>query len=38
MGDYIKLISKEKKNIYIPKKVGELSEYIRKEIESNNKA
>ena len=36
MGDYIKLISKEKKNIYVPKKVAELSEYIRKEIESKN--
>ncbi len=36
MGDYIKLISCDKKNYYVPKNVAELSEYIRKEIESNN--
>ena len=28
MGDYIKLISKEKKNIYVPKKVAQLSEEL----------
>jgi hypothetical protein len=35
MGEYIQLISQDKKNIYLPKKVAELSEYMRKEIESN---
>ena len=35
MGEYIQLVSQDKKNIYLPKKVAELSEYMRKEIESN---
>ena len=35
MSDYVQLISKEKKNYYVPKKVAELSEYMKKEIESN---
>jgi hypothetical protein len=34
MTDYAKLISSDLKNIYLPKNVAELSEYLRKEIES----
>ena len=35
MSDFIQLISKDKKNYYIPKRVAYLSEYLKKEIESN---
>ena len=35
MSDYIQLISKDKKNYYIPKRIAYLSEYLKKEIESN---
>lgn len=33
MADYIMLVSKESKIIYIPKGVGKISEYINKELE-----
>ena len=35
MSEYVQLISKEKKNYYIPKRIAYLSEYLKKEIESN---
>ena len=37
MTDYIQLISKDKKNYYIPKRIANLSEYMKKEIESKTK-
>jgi len=33
MTDYIQLISKDKKNYYLPKRIAYLSEYLKKEIE-----
>ena len=35
MNEYVKLISSDKKNYYIPKRIAYLSEYMKKEIESN---
>ena len=35
MTDYIQIISKDKKNYYLPKRIAYLSEYLKKEIESN---
>ena len=35
MTEYVQLISKEKKNYYIPKRIAYLSEYLKKEKESN---
>ena len=38
MNEYIQLISSDKKNYYIPKRIAYLSEYMKKEIESNTKS
>ena len=35
MTEYIQLISSDKKNYYVPKRIAYLSEYMKKEIESN---
>ena len=35
MNEYIQLISSDKKNYYVPKRIAYLSEYMKKEIESN---
>ena len=37
MDEYVKLISSDKKNYYIPKRIANLSEYMKKEIESKYK-
>ena len=38
MNEYIQLISSDKKNYYIPKRIAYLSEYMKKEIKSNKKS
>ena len=37
MDEYVKLISSDKKNYYIQKRIANLSEYMKKEIESKYK-
>ena len=37
MTEYIQLISSDKKNYYVPKRIAYLSEYMKKEIESKIK-
>ena len=37
MDEYVKLISSDKKNYYILKRIANLSEYMKKEIESKTK-
>ena len=37
MDEYVKLISSDKKNYYVPKRIANLSEYMKKEIESKYK-
>ena len=35
MTEYIQLISSDKKNYFLPRRIACLSEYMKKEIESN---